>query len=248
MKELVKYLNILPGSIISVVGAGGKTSFITQLCQELYREGFSVIFTTTTRILQPKCIKLVTVNDLPGLKAAVQRQSKPFSLTVGLEMDAEGKVTGVPPDWVNELIQWETQAIVFVEADGSRGLPFKAPAGHEPVIPTLSSMVVVVTGGDCIGAPLLDTNVHRPEIIGKITGKELGALITAEDVAGVLAHPEGGLKGIPPEGKVVFFLNKADNELAWEKAVAIAKLLREKTNRGRIIIGSMKQKTFSFYD
>lgn len=51
---------------------------------------------------------------------------------------------------------------ILVEADGSRRLPLKAHAGHEPVIPLGSQKSILLVGASGIGQPL-DTVCHRPE-------------------------------------------------------------------------------------
>lgn len=51
---------------------------------------------------------------------------------------------------------------ILVEADGSRRLPLKAHAGHEPVIPPGSQKSILLVGASGIGKPL-DEVCHRPE-------------------------------------------------------------------------------------
>ena len=43
-----------------------------------------------------------------------------------------------------------------------------------------------------------------------LSGAPLGAPITPDVVARVLAHPEGGRKGVPPGARVVVLINKVD--------------------------------------
>jgi probable selenium-dependent hydroxylase accessory protein YqeC len=88
--------------------------------------------------------------------------------------------------------------------------PFKAPAAHEPVIPPETTLVVPVVGADVFGKPLDDQHVHRPELIGALTGAAPGTPITPEIVARVLAHPEGGRKGVPEGARVVVIVNKVE--------------------------------------
>ena len=101
---------------------------------------------------------------------------------------------------------------VVIEADGSRRLPFKAPAAHEPVIPTSTTIVVPVVGLDVVGRPLTAEHVHRPERVAALTGAEIGDPVTPAMIATVLAHPDGGSKAIPASARLVPFLNKAEDE------------------------------------
>jgi probable selenium-dependent hydroxylase accessory protein YqeC len=97
------------------------------------------------------------------------------------------------------------------EADGSRMRPFKAPADYEPVIPTQTTLVVPVVGADVFGTPLDADHVHRPELVSALCGAQMGTAITPAIVARVLAHPQGGRKGVPAGARVVVLINKVDS-------------------------------------
>jgi probable selenium-dependent hydroxylase accessory protein YqeC len=88
--------------------------------------------------------------------------------------------------------------------------PFKAPADYEPVIPAQTTLVVPVVGADVFGKPLDADHVHRPELIRALTGAPMGTPITPAIVARVLAHPEGGRKGVPARARVVVLINKVE--------------------------------------
>jgi hypothetical protein len=74
---------------------------------------------------------------------------------------------------------------VLVEADGSRRLPFKAPADHEPVLPDTAAVVLAVAGIDALGAPLSEDFVCRAHVVASLTGTQLGAEVQASTVAQV---------------------------------------------------------------
>jgi molybdenum cofactor cytidylyltransferase len=98
---------------------------------------------------------------------------------------------------------------LLVEADGSRRLPLKAPAAHEPVIPDWVKTVVVVAGLSGLGKPLNHEWVHRPELFSRLADLDLDASVTAEGLVRVLSHPQGGLKGVPDGARRVALLNQA---------------------------------------
>jgi molybdenum cofactor cytidylyltransferase len=85
-----------------------------------------------------------------------------------------------------------------------------------------------VVGADVFGQPLDADRVHRPELVSGLTGAPLDTPVTPAVVAGVLAHPHGGRKGVPEGARVVVIINKverlADRRLAYETAEL---LLRE---------------------
>lgn len=114
---------------------------------------------------------------------------------------------------------------LFIEADGSRGLPLKAPAPHEPPIPDESDLVVIVAGLSGLGRPLDTRCVHRPERFSAIARCAAGDIVTAAHLARVLGHPEGGLKNIPSAARRVVLLNQADTPDLRERAQDIAGLV-----------------------
>jgi molybdenum cofactor cytidylyltransferase len=128
--------------------------------------------------------------------------------------------------------------VVIVEADGSRRLPFKAPAAHEPVIPTSATIVVPIVGLDVLGQSLDAEHVHRPEIVAELTGAALGDPVTPAMIAAVLAHPQGGAKGMPPNARLIPFLNKAEDEATLAAAREIARLLLKQPRIDGVLIGA----------
>ncbi|MCS7009770.1 MAG: selenium cofactor biosynthesis protein YqeC, partial [Anaerolineales bacterium] len=115
---------------------------------------------------------------------------------------------------------------LLIEADGARQRPLKAPADHEPVIPPFVATVLVVAGISGIWQPLDETHVHRPHLFARLSGLEIGTPITPEACARVLSHPEGGLKGIPPQARRLLLLNQADTEQQQAIAARLAGMLQ----------------------
>jgi len=114
---------------------------------------------------------------------------------------------------------------LFIEADGSRSRPLKAPAAHEPPIPSPSGLVVSVVGLTALGQPLDDEHVHRPARFSALTGCPPGSPVTAEHVAAMLVHDEGGRKALPPGARHVVLLNQADTPERAAAGRATAALL-----------------------
>ena len=151
------------------------------------------------------------------------------------------KVEGVPPEIVDRLAaaglaKLPEAPVIIVEADGSRRLPFKAPAEHEPVVPGSTTILVPAHGLDVLGQPLDQEHVHRPQLISAIAGIAEGEPVTPEVVARVLSHPRGGAKGLPSGARLVPFLNKADLALAGGREIARLLLLTEIADQ--VIVGA----------
>ena len=100
----------------------------------------------------------------------------------GVEGD---RATGVPPELPAEMLACSGVDWVVIEADGSRMLPVKAPAAHEPVVPNETSLLVVVVGVDALSGPIREVS-HRPEQVSAITGLTPEETLTPEALATLL--------------------------------------------------------------
>jgi molybdenum cofactor cytidylyltransferase len=129
---------------------------------------------------------------------------------------------------------------ILNEADGSRMRPFKAPAGHEPVIPVETTLVVIVVGADILGKPLDADHVHRPELVAALCGVPLGTRITPEIVARVLTHPEGGRKGVPVGARVVALINKVESLPDRTAARETAECLLRERGVQSVVLGAVR--------
>lgn len=213
-------LGIERPAVVATVGGGGKTTLLFALAAEA-SEDFTILTTTTKMTLPPesKGIPLVVGTNEASRAAAlddVQRRGLTAAV-VGAGRGDRERVLGVEPDWPRRALEAPGVGLVAVECDGSAGRPFKAPAEHEPVIPEGVDLVAAVVGAQVLGQPLDERRVHRPERVRALLGPRAGGCreITPEIVAAVLAHPQGGRKGVPEGAQyVVVVANAARHERA----------------------------------
>jgi molybdenum cofactor cytidylyltransferase len=197
-----------------------------RLARELTAHGLRVATTTTTHIFVTQMAAAphhLIAQDEDALLAHLPQtlQQHGHVLIVGGIDVAQNKAYGIEPTLVERIVALPSVDAVIIEADGARMKPFKAPAQHEPVIPSCTTLVVPMAGIEAVGRPLDAASVHRPERIAALAGGALGDPITPEMVATVLAHPEGGRRGVPPSARVVPLLNKVETgELATARQVA----------------------------
>ena len=227
---LADALLLAGGGMVSLVGAGGKTSLMYRLARELVGSGRTVLTTTSTRIYPPAanqcafCILAPTAEGI--LERAIRAMKEHRHITAAAGRDPEsGKLSGLAPEEIDRLRSSRVFDWIIVEADGAAGRPLKAPAAHEPVIPSGSGWVVGMAGLQAVGNPLNDQWVFRPEVFARITGLAPGAAITAEAVAACLAHRSGVLKGAPADCRCLAFLNRADGAERRAAGLRIADLL-----------------------
>jgi molybdenum cofactor cytidylyltransferase len=118
--------------------------------------------------------------------------------------------------------------------------PFKAPASYEPVIPASTTLVVPVVGLDIIGQPLHTDTTHRPVLVSELSGTPLAEPVTVETVAAIIGHPQGGLKDVPAQARVIPLLNKAEVPARLEAAQAVAARLLGCEQIDSVVIGAVQ--------
>ncbi len=216
------------GEIIAIVGGGGKTTVMYRLAREAAADGGRAVATGTTLFTPPpdgrKHLAVVEADEdalVDAVSAALEREHVIIAAT---GHGTQGRFLPVPPETVARLAAIPGVTRVVVEADGSRTRPFKAPAEHEPVVSVSATLVIAVAGMSVLGQPLDEAHVHRPERVAALAGAELGAPVTVEMMASVLAHPLGGRKGMSAGCRHVVLLNQVEPERI-DDARRLARLL-----------------------
>ncbi|MCL6611400.1 MAG: putative selenium-dependent hydroxylase accessory protein YqeC [Peptococcaceae bacterium] len=239
--KLFDAFQIRRGDLAALVGAGGKTSAMFALGEEAAERGFRAVLTTTTRIYFPGKASGRPVITAGGRKIVdlVRDALGSSPLVVAGSGTGEGKkLLGVEREIPGRFLEAGADLVV-VEADGAAGRPFKAPREWEPVIPDGVTAVIPVVGIDCLGRPLTDGCVHRPEMAAALTGMDPGRTINPAAVAAVFLHPRGYRKDVPPGSRWVPFINKVETAGELEMARELAFLL----GRGgaeRVVIGAAR--------
>lgn len=196
--DLSAALGLRAGDVVSVVGAGGKTTTLYRLCAELVRRGLTAVSTTTTAIQRPaprQSPLLLVEEQTPDLDGAVREGLRTHGhVTVVRRARRADKCEGVSGAIVERVAR--VADVVVVEADGARHAAIKAPASHEPAVPPGTSVFLSVAGLHALGRPLADV-CHRAEIAAGLAGQGPDDPVTPDTVARLLGSPYGGLKGHP---------------------------------------------------
>ena len=246
MVSLREGLMLEGGGVVSLVGGGGKTSLMFNLARELSMVGDTVLTTTTTKILEPSrdqtsCV--ILSGSVPNIldRANELLNKHPHLTAAAGKLPESDKLCGFRPEIIGELwnaglFQW-----IIVEADGAAGKPLKAPAAHEPVIPTCTKRLVAMVGLNGVGQPLTERLVFRHARFARLTGLRLGSIVTAAAIADVLVRNEGLFKGFCPEAMRIAFLNQADVGENFSTGQRVARLLsrRKHTGLNRVVIGQI---------
>lgn len=154
-RPLLSALDGLGGSdLITFVGAGGKTTLLHALGRALAATGARVVLTTTTKMAPDPA--LATPDAALAHLDAARAAGRGASVLVGTPVATrEGEKIGPLDDAAFARVRAAAD-VVLVEGDGSRRLPFKVPAGYEPVVPAETGLLVIVAGLTALGRPLAD--------------------------------------------------------------------------------------------
>ncbi|MCK8817587.1 selenium cofactor biosynthesis protein YqeC [Natroniella sulfidigena] len=211
---LAQKLKIRPGEVVSIVGAGGKTSTLVRLLEEL-KELYTckIIATTTTKMLfselEGKVDSLLISDQFNQLAQEVDNFEKRL---VGLakKVTKEGKLIGLDQEWLDRLAELKSESILLVEADGAACRDFKIPNSQEPVVAESTDLLVIMVGMRIVGCELNAENLHRVGLLNKISNDfEIGQPITIDLIEQVLLAQEGyDLSGQQKKSRVVVILNQ----------------------------------------
>lgn len=203
--------------IVSLVGAGGKTTVMYQLAEHFASLGKKVLVTTTTHIFQPACNFAQSLAEVEALW-----QAGNYAVVGNIEAGT-GKLTQLSADVFKT---YSTLAdLVLVEADGAKRLPCKAPAENEPVLLPASDTVIAVMGLDALHQPISEV-CFRLEKVQEFLGVMLEHCLTEEDAVKLLLSEQGAFKNVG-QRTCFIVLNKCDDENRLNSALEIKSLLEK---------------------
>lgn len=245
--EIKEALALGDRGVISIIGAGGKTSLMYCLARELVSTGKKVLTTTTTKIFMPTREEspATIVNRSPEkivdrARALLENSSH---LTAASEyMQGWQKLNGLEPSAIKYILESDLFDFIIIEADGAARRSLKACASHEPVVPFFSDIIVAVAGLDVMAKPLTEEWVFRSTIFSGITGLEPFQEITESSIASVMIHDMSKASASGGKCCKIAFLNKADTSTTLETGERIAALI-EKNGKDvfqRVVIGELQ--------
>lgn len=174
---LAEILGVRKG-VTAVIGGGGKTTLLRTLGEELARSGARVILTTTTKFLPFPGIETVP----GGEREIAEALGRTPLVCAAAPWGESGKLAASPVPMARMAALAD---YVLVEADGSAGLPLKAHAPHEPVIPAEAARTILVVGASGFGRPIREA-AHRPERCAALAGCDPETIVTPEIAAQVI--------------------------------------------------------------
>jgi probable selenium-dependent hydroxylase accessory protein YqeC len=224
--QLSTFLSIKPSQCVSIMGAGGKSTFMHRLADELIVLGRTVVLSSTTNYHRPNALQsdqILLTREAPDWPEQLGMLARRWNRLLVLHHDlGDSMIKGIDVAAVRTIHAQVPDAIVIVKTDGARKRWFKAPNQSEPVIPPWAQLCITVVNRQILVQPLTETLVHRPERVAELTGLNLGDAITPQAVGTVLTHPEAYAPKIPPGARHVVYIShvQSPEDLAQAQAIA----------------------------
>ncbi len=233
----------LPGAVYTFIGAGGKTAGIRCVWHWCCATGLKVRITTTTK---------VTLYDFSGCPVSVAATPEelwqsvldpaPARLIIAGEIPGQEKYKGLDPLLIDASPS-RADTVILVEGDGSRGLPLKAPAGHEPVIPSKTTMVLAVMGARGFDEPITPELWYNHDAALRVLGRT-ESFFQEEEVARLAGHDEGCRKGVLPGVGFALVINQGDVVEKRQTASRALRLLRERQGIVGVLLSWQKEELY----
>jgi probable selenium-dependent hydroxylase accessory protein YqeC len=198
-------LGLREGDRVAIMGSGGKTTLLRRLAQDARGD---VILTTTTHMAppgHPQDPPFVAFRSIEQFRLDWERLPAPRRILTGRFAEGDSKLRGLLPEEVDGLAEMPGLALLAVEVDGSRTLPAKAHASHEPVFFPRSTVGVSVLGMQALGRCVREGEVHRPALMIQRFGWRSGHRLVLED----LERIAGAYLALLPPGRRILVLSQA---------------------------------------
>ena len=232
--KLSDLLEITPGSVVAVVGCGGKTSLIECLVYE--NRDKKVLVTPTTKIFLMNTAGVMLCDTL---KSSIEHEPQVGVQCLGQFNERSGKLDALPEQVLAELVP--RYDIVLMEADGSRRLPCKGWLDDEPVIPRFTTHTTGVVTMDALGKAATSDVVHNLQKFLSLTGLRKGDIINKQVIEDMVCLPGGMFKG--SIGYRYLLVNQVEDDKTTQIAESFLREIKKKYHDGFkcLIFGSVQQ-------
>ena len=187
---------------VEIIGSGGKTSFMLNFIKAFGGgDRVNIIYTTSTHLAWPwkagssgperdeggvpypgELIEWCgDLDDLPALQERWNQSRAPRLWGLVRPNSERSKWVGLDPEELDSIGAWRGLDFLVVEADGSRQLPVKAHACHEPVLYSRADLGVAVIGLKGLRRRIREGEVHRPQLMAQFLECPLDTVIGPEE-------------------------------------------------------------------
>ncbi|MDD7738600.1 MAG: selenium cofactor biosynthesis protein YqeC [Fusicatenibacter sp.] len=195
--------------IKAVVGSGGKTTLIRNWAKAYVETGRKVFVTTSTHMMiEEDTLLTEDADEIIG-----ELEEKHYVMAGVQEKE---KIRALPLEVYEKVCSHAD--IVLIEADGSRHMPIKYPASHEPVIYDNVDEIVIVTGLQALNHKASEVS-WRIELVKQCLGIEDDTKISPVHIQTLLQ--KGYVKPLRekyPEKKIS--IHPAHDQTLYQRALA----------------------------
>lgn len=226
--------------VVSLVGAGGKTTLLEKLGQT-YKKDARVLVTTSTKFRIDKDQVDYFYNDFEEFEKLEESELKS-----GLYAIVDG---GKNKDRQLAIKEKELKTLVdifdysFIEADGCKRFPFKIWKDHEPVIYRSSNITIGTLPIKILGQKVGPDNTYNYEGFRE---KFTGDYITRDLIYELIIRPDSMFKD--SHGRKIFYLNQVDTGDDLARAKDLIRYLADKTEDIDYRLGSLYEDKYFKYE
>lgn len=233
-------IGIKDKEVISIVGAGGKTSLMYALGKGFRNE--KVLLSTTTKILPPRFDEV----DFYGIGQAVyldiSKNMKSGSFLYANSLTKEGKVDSIPLEEIKKIK--EDFDYIILESDGSKRKDLKGWSDNEPVISKETTITIGIFDMTTLNKKINEDLVHRLTRFLEITKAKENEILKSHHIVNMIFNEEGLFKN--SLGRKILFINKVEKKEDEEALKLLITKVNERNKKEglieRIVYGSIKNK------
>jgi probable selenium-dependent hydroxylase accessory protein YqeC len=192
---------------VAIMGAGGKTSLLFRLGEELSRHYPRVLLTSLTHSEYPTDLNTILASEVSSRDLPLLfKKENPLFLMGSRE--GQVKLSGISEE---ELYAVRSQAdVCLFECDGARGLSLKAHIDSDPHVPPFATCAIIVVGADVASTSPIQGRIHRPEVFQHLWGIDEHTVLEVGFIARVVTSSQGYGSRLSGETERIYFVNKAD--------------------------------------
>lgn len=249
--------------VVTVIGSGGKTSLIWRLAASLAEPRSRAAAKTAVPIQRRRILVSPTTKMFVpekhfydfyynGHDHNVKRNADALSAPLpgitlaGLFNEASGKLESIPLRGLENIIS--RYDLVLIEGDGSRGLPLKAWAENEPVVPDFTDLTIGVLPLWPLGKPVSEELVHRLPLFCSLTGAAPGEHLRQEHILALITGRTAPGLFAKARGEKILFFNQVEDGNTLQQAWELAGRLTSDLRLNRIIAGSIRNDEIDILD
>ncbi|WP_343348702.1 selenium cofactor biosynthesis protein YqeC [Terrisporobacter petrolearius] len=248
--NLIDAFDIKNKDVITIVGAGGKTSLMFS-ASTLLRKEYKVLVTTTTNIYVPSekfYDKMIMLSEIKyeDYKKLIEKSSNGVYVIgnkiVNNEASNKSKIKGLSVEVLDKITPYFD--IVIIEGDGSKEKPLKGWKDLEPVVYNKTTKTIGVVDIKTIGLNINENNIHRLDEFLKIINDKESQRVKVKHLKNLILNKSGLFKF--SKGKKILFINKAENIEDKKNAVLLTNKIKYENSSyiNKFIYGSILQNEF----